>query len=155
MKLSNAKLKRIWGLKKQLQMSEEELYLSLNSVCKTDSISGLTESQALTFIKTLEKNLPRSAKTAKRNYPTVRTGSNVIALATPAQREYAERLIGHINALGKYKLTLEGMSQKQFKKPATKLTRANAKVLTEALKAIYTRQTVGSYPLPSQENPNA
>lgn len=137
MSLSNVKIRTIFALKKELKLSDEELYLHLNSVCKTDSISKLSEFQADQFIKSLRVTLYKTKP--RRKQKTIRSGSNVIAIMTPDQRTYIEDLIQKVNSLGTYKLTLEGMSQRQFKKPANRLTRANAKALTEALKSMYER----------------
>lgn len=137
MSLPALKLKTIFALKKELKFTEEELYLYLGAICKTDSISGLSELQADLFIKALRKTLYKTKP--RRKQKTIRSGSNVIAIMTPDQKAYIEDLILKVNSLGTYRLSLEGMSQRQFKKTANRLTRANAKALTEALKSMLER----------------
>jgi|JI8StandDraft_1071087.scaffolds.fasta_scaffold120416_2 hypothetical protein len=131
---------KIHVLKKLYQLTEEELYLHVKNETNSDSISKLTKPQAWKVIKTLEaKYNPQKPK--PRRYTTIRSNSNVIALMTPDQREYLEDLIGKINASTKYKMSLEGMAQRQFKKSEKLLTRNEARILTEAAKSILTRNT--------------
>ncbi|MBK8397480.1 MAG: DUF1018 domain-containing protein [Leptospiraceae bacterium] len=137
--MEQKKLRTIFAFKKELQLTEDELYLHLQLICKTDSISGLSDSEADKFIRSLRSKLPR--KPRKRNYPTIRTAQNpnVITLATPDQREYLQNLINQANAAKGYKMTIETMSQRQFKKSERLLTRNEARILTEAAKSILTR----------------
>lgn len=131
------KLRTIFALKKELQLTEDELYLHLQLICKTDSIKSLSDFEADKFIRSLRSKLPRKP----RKYKTIRTNTNpnVITLATPEQRELLTDLIGKINASTKYKLSLEGMAQRQFKKSEKLLTRNEARILTEAAKSILDR----------------
>ncbi len=133
------KLRTIFALKKELQLTEDELYLHLQLICKTDSIKSLSDFEADKFIRSLRAKIPRKP----RKYKTIRTNTNpnVITLATPEQRELLTDLIGKINASTKYKLSLEGMAQRQFKKSEKLLTRNEARILTEAAKSILTRNT--------------
>lgn len=131
------KLRTIFALKKELQLTEDELYLHLQLICKTDSIKSLSEFEADKFIRSLRAKIPRKP----RKYKTIRTSANpnVITLATPEQRELLTDLIGKINASTKYKMSLEGMAQRQFKKSEKLLTRNEARILTEAAKSILDR----------------
>ncbi len=129
---------KIHVLKKLYQLTEEELYLHVKNETNSDSISKLTKPQAWKVIKSLEtKYNPQKPK--PRRYTTIRSNSNVIALMTPDQREYLEDLIGKINASTNYKMSLEGMAQRQFKKSEKLLTRNDARILTEAAKSILDR----------------
>ncbi len=130
------KLRTIFALKKELQITEDELYLHLQLICKTDSIKSLSDFEADKFIRSLRSKLPRT-----RKYKTIRTSANpnVITLATPEQRELLTDLIGKINASTKYKMSLESMAQRQFKKSEKLLTRNDARILTEAAKSILDR----------------
>lgn len=131
------KLRTIFALKKELQLTEDELYLHLQLICKTDSISGLSDFEADKFIRSLRSKLPRKT----RKYKTIRTSANpnVITLATPEQREYLQNLINQANATKGYKMTIETMSQRQFKKSGKFLSRNEARILTEAAKSILDR----------------
>lgn len=133
------KLRTIFALKKELQLTEDELYLHLQLICKTDSIKSLSDFEADKFIRSLRAKIPRKPRKTK----TIRSKSNpnVITLATPEQRELLTDLIGKINASTKYKMSLEGMAQRQFKKSEKLLTRNDARILTEAAKSILTRST--------------
>ena len=143
------KLRNIFALKKELQLTEDELYLHLQLICKTDSIKSLSDFETDKFIRSLRSKLPKKPPFAKgdkgglRKYKTIRTSANpnVITLATPEQRELLTDLIGKINASTKYKMSLEGMAQRQFKKSEKLLTRNEARILTEAAKSILTRST--------------
>lgn len=131
------KLRTIFALKKELQLTEDELYLHLQLICKTDSIKSLSDFEADKFIRSLRAKLPRKP----RKYKTIRTSANpnVITLATPDQREYLQNLINQANAAKGYKMTIETMSQRQFKKSERLLTRNDARILTEAAKSILDR----------------
>ncbi len=131
-------ISKIFVLKKLYQLTEEELYLHVKNETNSDSISKLTKPQAWKVINSLEKKY-NPQKPKPRRYTTIRSNSNVIALMTPDQREYLEDLIGKINASTKYKLSLEGMAQRQFKKSEKLLTRNDARILTEAAKSILDR----------------
>ena len=133
------KLRTIFALKKELQLTEDELYLHLQLICKTDSIKSLSDFEADKFIRSLRAKLPRKT----RKYKTIRTSANpnVITLATPDQREYLQKLINQANAAKGYKMTIETMSQRQFKKSERLLTRNEARILTEAAKSILNRST--------------
>lgn len=131
---------KIHVLKKLYQLTEEELYLHVKNETNSDSISKLTKPQAWKVIKSLEaKYNPQKPK--PRRYTTIRSNSNpnVITLATPEQRELLTDLIDKINASTKYKMSLEGMAQRQFKKSEKLLTRNDARILTEAAKSILDR----------------
>lgn len=139
--MDSKKLRTIFALKKELQLSEDELYLHLQLICKTDSISGLSDLEADKFIRSLRSKLPRKPK--PRKYKTIRSSANpnVITLATQDQREYLSNLISQANAATGYKMTIESMSQRQFKKSERLLTRNEARILTEAAKSILQRNT--------------
>lgn len=137
---------KIHVLQKNYRLTKEELYLHVQSVTGSDSISKLSQKEAWKVIATLEAkynpNKP-AFQPRKRNYPTIRTNKNpnVITLATPDQREYLDNLINQANAAKGYKMTIETMSQRQFKKSERLLTRNEARILTEAAKSILTRNT--------------
>ncbi|HNI91319.1 MAG TPA: DUF1018 domain-containing protein, partial [Leptospiraceae bacterium] len=138
------KLRTIFAYKKELQLTEEELYLHLNLICKKDSISKLSDLEADKFIRSLRSKLPKKPAPT-RKYKTIRSkkNPNIVAIATREQREYLSNLLSQINSQGIYKLTLEGMSQRQFKKSEKLLTRNDARILTEAAKNILRREVVG------------
>lgn len=131
---------KIFVLKKLYKLSEDELYLTVKSVTNSSSISALTQSQAWAVIKNLENKF----ESKKRKYPTIRSkeNPNIIALATPEQREYLADLILKINSSTKYKMSLEGMSQRQFHKSEKLLSRNEARILTEAAKSILNRNKI-------------
>lgn len=132
---------KIHVLKKLYQLTEEELYDHVKAWTESDSISKLTRKQAWKVIATLEAKYNPNKPVKARRYPTIRTSANpnVITLATPEQREYLQNLINQANAAKGYKMTIETMSQRQFKKSERLLTRNDARILTEAAKSILDR----------------
>ncbi|HRG77841.1 MAG TPA: DUF1018 domain-containing protein [Leptospiraceae bacterium] len=132
---------KIHVLKKLYQLTEEELYDHVKAWTESDSISKLTRKQAWKVIATLEAKYNPNKPVKTRRYPTIRTSANpnVITLATPEQREYLQNLINQANAAKGYKMTIETMAQRQFKKSEKLLTRNDARILTEAAKSILDR----------------
>ena len=132
-------IKKIWALARELQISEDNLHIRIFALTKKEHIgwkkgTGLSFDEAGTVIRDLSKMKPK-----KRKQKTIRSESGVIALATPDQKSFLEDLILKINSTGKYKLSLDGMSQRQLKKSAHLLTRNDARILTESLKSILAR----------------
>ena len=138
----NRKIARIWCLVKDISMTEDELYLAVESVTGKHSISALKITELDLVCKTLNSQLfKQNRKKYLENSKNRKTG--VAYLPTPAQQklvaDYIHKLTLKFN-LNNPDRYLEAICNRTFKKEYKSLNRGQMQRLIEALKSIYQRE---------------
>jgi hypothetical protein len=138
------KIATIWAIARNLGIDSEYLHVLVFGITGSESISALKTSELNAVIDQLKKMQAKQNNTDKRNEKS----KNVYQLPTPAQRNFLNISlleVARILNLKSPRNYLESISERMFKKPTEKLTRAQFGNLIKQLREII-NSTIGDKP---------
>ncbi len=131
--ISNRQIAKIWACTNEVRLPKEALYEIIYGLCGKQSIRQLTRQEAYKIIETLISKYNASKGRYRNTKPPPNSKGNIISLMSPGQKRKILKLC--------YQLKwdeeeLNNFSNKIVKKPYDKLSKEQASILIEALKAV-------------------
>ena len=133
-------MRSIWGLAKELGLSDDHLYLVCQSVTGMDSLSVLVKehpAKAQDLITHLSQMLYRQNRSEQTKRFQNENGK-VFRMPSNEQHELVEVLEFQINRTGRM-VTAESIAKRTYRKPYRQLSYTQMQGLIEALKSIRDR----------------